>query len=168
MARQEGLERYSLKENYYDIMLVGMTGKGKSTTADKLLIANPEGKKYTLPQDTQPRAQEAAPGTNRVKVELEDISMWLLHQEDATEDAETHLKGLLYCRTKEAPHGEVNSMRDPKKAILDNGTEACQVFSNDTTKIRILDVPGFNDGVQVTDEDKCQGQSEDECHLPDS
>ncbi len=33
-------------EDYYDIMVIGRKGSGKSTTADKLLIANPGG----LPQ----------------------------------------------------------------------------------------------------------------------
>ena len=32
--------------NYYDIMVIGNTGQGKSTTADKILIANPDGRRY--------------------------------------------------------------------------------------------------------------------------
>ena len=145
MAQQEGLERYRLKENYYDIMLVGMTGQGKSTTADKLLIANPEGKAYALPESTEPQAQGCADAADQVKVKVEDISMWLLHQEDIiAEEEKTHLKGLLNCRTKPTPHLEVNKVRE--LIGQENSTADCQVFSNDTTKIRILDVPGFNDG----------------------
>ncbi len=32
---------------YYDIMIIGHTGQGKSTTSDKLLIANGEHVQYT-------------------------------------------------------------------------------------------------------------------------
>ena len=39
MAQQQGIEGVS----YYDIMVIGKTGQGKSTTTDKLLIANPTG-----------------------------------------------------------------------------------------------------------------------------
>ena len=42
--QQEGTNSYS---NHFDIMLIGRTGHGKSTTADKLLVANPTGKIYT-------------------------------------------------------------------------------------------------------------------------
>ena len=148
MALQEGLESSRLQDNYYDIMLVGMTGQGKSTTADKLLIANPEGKEYSVPEKTQPHPQPSAAGTEQIEVKLEDMSMWLLHEEDSRDEVETYLKGLLYCRasTPDPPHTKVNTMRDPKKAVFKEGTAACQVFSNDTTKIRVLDVPGFNDG----------------------
>ena len=46
MARQEGVE--VLRKEYCDIMLVGVTGQGKSTMADKLLIANPDNVSYAL------------------------------------------------------------------------------------------------------------------------
>lgn len=43
---QVGLENTRI--NYYDIMVIGNTGQGKSTTSDKIIIANPSGEKYTL------------------------------------------------------------------------------------------------------------------------
>lgn len=135
MAQQEGLNL--LKEKYFDIMLVGMTGQGKSTMADKLLIANPAKIGYVLPNSVEPNVKQD-------RVQLEDISMWLLHEDSKNQDIETHLKALVYFRTKPEPHAEVNGMRDPKNNIL-TGTSSCQVFSNDTTKMRILDVPGFED-----------------------
>ena len=119
MAQQEGVE--VLRKEYFDIMLVGMTGQGKSTMADKLLIANPGNVSYALPDKLNMRQ-----------------SMWLLHEGDE-KDVETDLKGLVYSRTKSKSHDEVNSLRDPRKNILAS-TGFCQVFSNDTTKVRILDV----------------------------
>jgi len=44
MARQQGIEE-SRVDNY-DIMVIGKTGQGKSTTTDKLLIAIPTGQDY--------------------------------------------------------------------------------------------------------------------------
>ena len=135
MAQQEGVE--ILKDKYFDIMLVGMTGQGKSTMADKLLAANPGKLKYVLPEEFNLRQGDA-------RIWLEDISMWQLHEGDESGVVETHLKALVNSRTKPKPHVEVNNLRDPKKKILAS-TSFCQVFSNDTTKVRILDVPGFED-----------------------
>ena len=134
MAQQEGLKH--LGEEYYDIMLVGKTGQGKSTLADKLLIANPEGTKYEIPAVLN-TVNEAE------KVTLNDFSTWTLHEDEEAE-VETHLKALVSCRASDEPHKRVNTMRDPDKQIF-TSTGYCQVFSNDSTKIRIMDVPGFED-----------------------
>ena len=40
-ATQQGIENSTI--DYYDIMIIGKTGMGKSTTADKLLVANRDG-----------------------------------------------------------------------------------------------------------------------------
>ena len=139
MAVQEGLERYNLKEDYYDIMLIGITGQGKSTTADKLLIANLDKIKYEIPEDSERQSSDA-------RIKIQDISMWLLHQEDENVEVETLLKAITFCRTKPQPHVEVNKVRDPKNEVFTAGTASCRVLSNDTTKIRIMDVPGFYAG----------------------
>ena len=83
-------------------MLVGMTGQRKSTLAHKLLIANPEGKKYELPaemnQTSVPLGEGGAQNvSNRVKVTLTDFSTWILHETDEHK-FESHLKGLVYSR----------------------------------------------------------------------
>ena len=134
MAQQEGME--SLKDKYFDIMLVGMTGQGKSTMADKLLIANPGKVKYVLPEEPKMRVGDA-------NIQMEDISMWVL-QERHEKDVETYLKALVHSRTKLKPHTEMNNMRDPQKNFM-TSTSFCEVFSNDTTKVRVLDAPGFVD-----------------------
>ena len=104
MAQQEGVE-----DKYFDIMLVGMTGQGKSTMADKLLIANPGKLKYVLSEQLEDLSQGDA------RIWLEDISMWQLHEGDERGVVETHLKALVNSRTKPKPHVEVNNLRDPEK-----------------------------------------------------
>jgi len=42
---QEGIEGTGI--DYYDILVIGKTGMGKSTTADKLVIANLKGTDYS-------------------------------------------------------------------------------------------------------------------------
>ena len=42
---QEGIEGSDI--DYYDVLLIGKTGMGKSTTADKLVIANLTGADYS-------------------------------------------------------------------------------------------------------------------------
>ena len=140
--KQEGIEDSVV--DYYDIMIIGKTGQGKSTTADKLLIANPTRIDYSKSQPPEEHNEKA--GTLKV----EDISMWLLSED--REAAETRLKFLSFCRMQKKPHEEVNKTRknDPRKgpAVLAS-TRACGVISNDTSKVRVLDVPGFFDGESV-------------------
>jgi len=131
MAQQQGVEGVS----YYDIMVIGKTGQGKSTTADKLLIANPTGQDYSQPQFEEPKEQDG-------KLKAEDLSMWLLSKK--SEEAVTHLKSLVYFRSKDAPHKLVNKARNagPNGQVF-LPTSNCEVISNDTTRVRVLDVPGF-------------------------
>ena len=60
---------------YYNIMLIGTTGQGKSTTADKLLIANPTKHHYEggVPQ------REPILNEESCQLKMDDITMWLLH-----------------------------------------------------------------------------------------
>ena len=111
--------------DYYDILMLGKSGMGKSMTADKLVIANPSDRDYCgeLPSDKVVKQQELA---------LEDISMWL-------GDMEKHLKRLVQCKSSDRSHNEVNKMYESSN----ESTKDFQLISNETTKIRILDTPGF-------------------------
>ena len=147
---QVGLENTRI--NYYDIMVIGNTGQGKSTTSDKLIIANPSGEKYTLEMAAGGQANQ--PGMTvdqKQQVKYTDISMWLAHGSEKDE-FESHLKFLHYCRTKEKPHEEINRVRSAlssgANAVFKPTTE-CEVLSNETTEVRIMDVPGFFDGASV-------------------
>ncbi len=119
--------------DYYDIMVIGRTGIGKSTTADKLIIANPDGHDYRGEQ----HADEAVNGG---RVKMSDLSMWMLSNADGELNRVTaRLKDLVMFRSLDNPHAQVNEMYRG----LENPTTGCQVISNETTKIRVLDVPGF-------------------------
>ncbi len=147
---QVGLENTRI--NYYDIMVIGNAGQGKSTTSDKIIIANPNHEKYTLEMPVGGQAnQQGMTVDQNQQVKYTDISMWLAHGSEKSE-FESHLKFLHYCRTKEKPHEEINRVR----SALESGanevfkpTTECEVLSNETTRVRIMDVPGFFDGASV-------------------
>ena len=57
--------------DYNDIMVIGKTGMGKTTTADKLLVANPDGLEYQ-------GAEHSEPVIEGEHVRSDDLSIWLL------------------------------------------------------------------------------------------
>ena len=122
--------------DYYDIMVIGRTGIGKSSTCDKLIIATPDADQRERYRGEQHEDGDVIDG----QVRMNDLSMWLLsNAEGEKRRVETRLKDLVMFRSLENSHAEVNEMY--RKA--ENPTTGCQVISNDTTKIRVLDVPGF-------------------------
>lgn len=131
---QQGTHRPIRK--YYDIMVIGKTGAGKSTTADKLLIANPNNENYLGMPDEEPTRDDASGCIKHC-----DMYMWhLSDKKDEVERVSLRLKNLVFYRSLENPHDHVNESRS-------NGTygstEQCELLSNDSTNIRVLDVPGF-------------------------
>ena len=122
--------------DYYDIMVIGRTGIGKSSTCDKLIIATPDADQ----RERYHGEQHADGAVIDGQVRMSDLSMWLLsNAEGEDRRVETRLKDLVMFRSLENSHAQVNEMyRD-----AENPTTGCQVISNDTTKIRVLDVPGF-------------------------
>ena len=132
---------------YFDVMIIGKTGLGKTTTADKLLLANPTGKHYSQGQEETTNSsllqslssiQKRKKSANHL-ASIEDLSMWHISDEQGDIDmVEKRLKNLLFCRLTRSPHDEVNRLREDSTV-----TKYCELLSNDTSKIRILDVPGF-------------------------
>ena len=143
--------------DYYDIMVIGNTGQGKSTTADKILIANPDGRRYVAEYHPgqQPQQQpELTADEHRRQLSYSDITMWLaLGVKGGSAEFETHLKFLTYCRSKDMPHEEVNKARNASSEIF-RPTIDCEVLSNETSKVRIMDVPGFFDGASILSKQK--------------
>lgn len=144
---QQGVEDGQL--DYYDIMVIGRTGMGKSTTVDKLLIAKLPG----MAAAQQPAAtelqgqdwQEAVPvqSPDGRKLQCSDMIMWLISDEQFEEDrVSIRLKNLVFFRSVENSHKEINKSRESGMHIYESTTK-CELLSNETTRVRILDVPGF-------------------------
>jgi hypothetical protein len=120
--------------DYYDIMVIGRTGMGKSTTSDKLVIANLNDRNYRGEQ----HPDESEEG---VRVAMSDLSMWLISDVEGEMDRVTRrLKNLIMFRGLEKPHEEVNSFYN---SLDGQATIKSQLISNETTTVRVLDVPGF-------------------------
>ena len=111
--------------DYYDIMIIGRTGIGKSTTADKLVIAN-------LKNYCGEETVREAPG----RMVMGDLSIWLISDaEGEIERATQRLKYLILLRSLENPHTYMNQS---KQTAMKS-----QLISNEATMVRILDVPRF-------------------------
>ena len=128
---QQGIEDSVL--DYYDIMIIGRTGMGKSTTSDKLVIANLKNRNYR----GEPYVEETREEDRMV---MSDLSMWRISDaEGELERVTQRLKNLVMFRGLENPHQEVNEFYMNQS----EQTMKSQLISNETTMVRILDVPGF-------------------------
>jgi len=88
-----------------------------------------------MPQLGEPKEQDG-------QMKAEDLSLWILSEK--SEEANIHLKSLVYRRSKDALHELVNKARNagPDDQVF-LPTSDCEVISNDATRVRVLDVPGF-------------------------
>lgn len=133
--------------DYDDFLVIGSSGRGKTTTADKLLVANPTkfdyGKSIPLGGD-----QVVVDAVNK-QLKYTDITMWL---GTLNKEYETHLKFLDNCRKSPNPHTQINKVRsaaiDESMAVFEETTQV-EVLSNETSKVRVMDVPGFFDGASI-------------------
>ena len=92
-----------IQAEYYDIMIIGHTGQGKSTTSDKLLIANQEGAQYTT--DVNIVTDEA-----KKQLQCGDMTLWMTTTSDF-EKEETRLKTLVAARADSNPHIKIQKIR---------------------------------------------------------
>ena len=133
-ATQQGIDNGQI--DYYDIMVIGKAGMGKTTTADKLLIANPQCRNYQGDQYSEPEVNGGC-------LNVEDLSIWLLsNAPDELERVKNRLKYIVFFRSLDNPHDVINSFHSEDK--LSSGmTPDFELISNESTRIRVLDVPGF-------------------------
>lgn len=131
---QQGIEDSAI--NYYDVMVIGKTGTGKSTTADKLLVANPNGLDFQGTENSEPVQKEKC-------VNVEDLSIWLVSGvPDEVHRVKTRLKNITYFRSLGNAHEQINEFHSESQ-LHNRRTSNFELISNDSTMIRILDVPGF-------------------------
>ena len=132
--------------DYYDILIVGRTGIGKSCTADKLLIANPFGYTYFGEQPCDDDDKEAMVGGlwGPCQISMKDLNLWLVSDADRglEQMMTTRLKYLVLHRSLDTPHYSVNAFYNDS-ATRDEQAAKFRLMSNETSKVRILDVPGF-------------------------
>ena len=186
---QQGLEDSML--NYYDIMVIGKTGAGKSTTVDKLLIAWLPGQLQEQqvqpqeelaqevqqlqlerqpqleqpseqPQPGQPQPEEAndtepVHDPDNGTLQCSNLTMWLASESQIV-SGEIRLKNAVFFRSLENSHKEINAAREGNMVYKGRITEDCELFSNELTKIRVLDVPGFFGNVKDLNSDDLDGR----------
>ena len=196
-------------DEYYDMMVVGMSGMGKSTTADKILIASKlsglqecegmddgeptAGEVTTKPAEIQDSqldggsnmkvvavdvteesddkavqqisggsvsklqsngegsakltekrgGDENEPVVKEKKLTMHNLTFWTACSlpEELKDPVTTYLKNLHFYRELEDSHLEINKCRS--KQEVNPITSSCQLVSNDDTRMRVLDVPGF-------------------------
>ena len=124
---------------YYDILAVGTKGIGKSSTLDKILLADLDGK-----------VLRDAPSI-AISVPLDELMnnshfmVWLALGNEKYQ-YETHLKFLHHCQAQDKPHEEINGIRH--SGAVFHPTSDCTMVSNEleTIKVRIMGVPGFSLG----------------------
>ncbi len=146
---QEGIE--SSKIDYYDMMVIGRTGMGKSTTVDKLLVANPKNHQ---------EAQHADPEVIGERMKADNLTMWLISGD--VEAAQNRLQNMIFCRSIKPSHVEINESHAKSSPANDK----CELLTNDITKVRILDVPVFfgKDAGKATNRSHQLGQSATLCN----
>ena len=159
-------ENTSIRDmGYYDIMILGLTGQGKTTTADKLLIANPERidyeSRYPEPADKGPKVDPS-----KRQVAMQGLHMWLIpDNQDVIKEVSIRIKNLASNRVLREPHQLVNAEHESENHS-NKRTLKCELLSNETTKIRVLDVPGFFSAVSNTDQQSQDiALSANEAHL---
>ena len=110
---------------YYDVMVIGRTGMGKSTTSDKILIANLEGHAHHQRED-HPQEIETAE-----QVMMDNYSVWKFgYADDEIMEVKERLKYLEKCRHDKNPHLELNDIYKVKDPSIRS-----QLVSNESTRV---------------------------------
>lgn len=120
---------------YIDFLLLGKTGSGKSTTVDKLVTANIFGRSRPY----NPSEHSSEPQRFQDRVKIEDVTLWCLPGHKKPEQIEARVKKAVFHRAV-GEDAEPNEEYDSPDSV----TTHCELLANETTKVRVLDVPGFD------------------------
>ena len=145
--------------DYYDILVIGRTGMGKSSTADKLMVPvdNWQTLSGSQPQlKTSPNNRAADPIIEEQDVQKIDVDKTgeikygnlrariLSVEAKDYETAQRRLQNIAYCRGRSNPHEKINKLRTSSDPQLEyENTLHCELLTNTDSKIRVLDTPGF-------------------------
>ena len=137
--------------SYYDILVLGRTGMGKSTTVDKLIAA-------TVKNQTE-QGEYQDQGSKEPKSDPKENTRWLQDElqhknlkatvmseprceAEEKKSIEKRLENIVCSRnSKEKTHIQINKFRAQDEG--DKCQESCQLLENCETNIRVLDPPGF-------------------------
>lgn len=145
---------------YYDVMIVGMTGQGKSTTSDKMIVASAD----PVEQAKEPDMGDNEPEFRDEKLSVNDFTFWAVGSTLKGKEVpiKDYLKTLDFFRYLDTPHLKVNEARED--GDINPMTSSCQLVSNEVTKMRVLDVPGFF-GTQLGAQDSQKQDVDDPLNL---
>lgn len=111
---------------------------GKSTTGDKLLAADPYDKNYIGQQQALNEEEVVKESSEKRQFSCDDITLWKLSSNGDYTKAKERIKRIVFQRSIE---GE--NIFDPDREDVDSDTKDCELLANETSRIRVLDVPGF-------------------------
>ena len=147
--------------DYYDILVIGRTGFGKSSTVDKLMIPNRHTLSSTQPQTSTSHSSTSSgenitadptiTGKQKTYVdetgEIKHGNLRARIVSEDPEDYETAKKRLEYiadCRGESNPHEKTDELRDSSNPRSVFGiTKHCELLTNTDSGVRVLDTPGF-------------------------
>ena len=157
----------------YDILVIGRTGMGKSSTVDKLMVPNTyiqgtqlitshpsqsERKDTACPEQddvSQLERREAAgseaDGDTPIidstgKAQYKNLTARVASKDPMKHvNAGQRLKNVDFCSNLEEPHNEIDKLRNDEKLkeSVYSSTTCCELLTNTDSKIRVLDTPGF-------------------------